>query len=125
MVQIRILKKSDNRDSFSCGNVDIDYYFKKYAGQNQFKHFIGTNYIATDDKNIFAFITFSSSSLVSQDLPKEFKAKLPQYPLPVLRISRLGVDTKYQKRLSKTNDVSCIKVSFRTTRKIWMCWYCC
>jgi len=59
MVQIRILKKSDNRNSFSCGNLDIYYYFKKYAGQNQFKHFIGTNYIATDDKNIFAFITVS------------------------------------------------------------------
>ena len=97
-MKIRILKKSDDRSSFSCGEIKLDYFFQKYAGQNQFKHFVGTTYIATDEKEIFGFITVSSGSLSREDLPKNLQKKFPNYPLPILHITRIGVDVKYQNR---------------------------
>jgi len=97
-MKIQILKKSDDRSSFSCGEIELDYFFQRYAGQNQFKHFVGTTYIATDEKEIFGFITVSSGSLSREDLPKNLQKKFPNYPLPVLHITRIGVDVKYQNR---------------------------
>lgn len=96
-MKIRILKKSDDRSSFSCGDIELDYYFQKFAGQNQFKHFVGTTYITTDEHSIFGFITVSAGSLMRDDLPEVIQKKFPAYPLPILRITRLGVDVKYQK----------------------------
>jgi ribosomal protein S18 acetylase RimI-like enzyme len=96
MISIRILKKSDNRSFFSSGEIELDYYFQKFAGQNQFKHFVGSTYIATDNVNIFGFVTVSAGSLMRDDLPLLIQKKFPLYPLPILHISRIGVDMKYQ-----------------------------
>ena len=95
-IEIRVLKKEDDRDSFSCGDIALNYFFKRFAGQNQFKHYIGTTYIATDNKNILGFVTVSTGSLIKEDLPQKQRKKFPCYPLPILRISRLGVDKKYK-----------------------------
>ncbi len=97
-IEIRILKKKDDRDSFSCGDISLDYFFQRFAGQNQFKHYIGTTYIATDNKNILGFVSVSTGSLIKDNLPQKQRKKLPHYPLPILRISRLAVDEKYKKR---------------------------
>ncbi len=100
MIEIRKLQKSDNRDNFSSGNIEIDRFFKKFAGQNQFKHRIGVTYIAKDleKQKIVGYITISIGSLKIEGLKyKDFK-KFPKYPLPILRIARLGVDKVYQNR---------------------------
>lgn len=51
--QIRPLKKSDNRKEFESKQADLDHFFRRYAGQNQFRHHIGVSYIATDENIIF------------------------------------------------------------------------
>ncbi len=95
-IEIRILKKEDNRNTFSCGDIALDYFFQKYAGQNQFKHYIGTSYVATDGKTIFGFVTVSAGTLMRDDLPSQVRKRLPEYPLPVLKITRIGVDKRFQ-----------------------------
>lgn len=51
--------------------------------------------VATDEKAIFGFMTLAMGSIKAQNMPKY---KTPgEYPLPVLRLSRLAVDQKYQK----------------------------
>jgi len=118
MIDIRILKKSDNRSSFSCGEIALDYYFQRFAGQNQFKHFVGTTYISTDDIKIFGFITLSVGSLMRNELPKDIQKKFPLYPLPLLHISRLGVDVKYQKQgVGKELMVTAFKLALEQKEK--------
>ena len=118
-MKIRILKKSDDRSSFSCGEIELDYYFQKFAGQNQFKHFVGTTYIATDDKEIFGFVTVSSGSLSRDDLPKNFQKKFPNYPLPILHITRIGVDVKYQNRgIGKELMFSAFKLALEQKERV-------
>ena len=99
-IEIRKLEKRDNRANFSSGNIEIDRFFIKYAGQNQFKHKIGVTYIAVEvrTQKIIAYATVSSSSLSINDLDISEYKKLPNYPLPILRIARLGVDKMYQNR---------------------------
>ncbi len=97
-IEIRKLEKRDNRTDFSSGDIEIDRFFIKFAGQNQFKHKIGVTYLAIDSETqkILGYVTVSSSSLNIDGLDISELKKLPNYPLPILRIARLGVDSRYQ-----------------------------
>ena len=94
-VVIRLLSKDDRKDHFDCGNAELNNFFKNYASQNQFKHYIGITYVAVIENIIVGFVTISSSSIKIDDY-ENVKEKLPKYPLPILRVSRLAVDKNYQ-----------------------------
>ena len=92
MTEIRPLRPSDDRTGFCSEDPDLDRFFLRYAGQNQFRHHIGTTYVAVDQGTIKGFATISASSIEIERLPPGKKSSLPQYPLPVLRLARLAVD---------------------------------
>ena len=96
--EIRALSKNDVRTEFCSGNEELDLFFHKFASQNQFKHYIGSTYIALLSQTVIGFVTVSASSIRTDILPNEMKKRLPDYPLPVLRISRLAVDQKNQRK---------------------------
>lgn len=89
---IRRLHESDDRSRFSSGDRDIDRFFALYAGQNQFRHHIGTTYVAVERDAVVGFATVSACTLEVAVLPAAVRKRLPQYPLPALRLARLGVD---------------------------------
>lgn len=89
-ISVRVLTPENDRGDFTSGDEDLDRFFRKYAGQNQFKHQIGVTYIATDGTVICGFVTVSASSIEIENLPKKLGKRLPRYPLPVLRIARLA-----------------------------------
>jgi hypothetical protein len=53
-VQIRVLAPGDDRGQFSSGNPDLDRFFHRFAGQNQFRHHIGVTYVAVDGTTFLA-----------------------------------------------------------------------
>ncbi len=95
-ILIRRLKPRDDRSGFHSGNIDLDRFFQRYAGQNQFRHHIGTTYVAVQDNRITGFVTVSSGEMVADRLSKTLHKRLPSYPLPILRIARLAVGERYQ-----------------------------
>ncbi|MFQ5661494.1 MAG: GNAT family N-acetyltransferase [Gammaproteobacteria bacterium] len=95
-IRIRRLAPRDDRSGFRSGNIDLDRFFQRYAGQNQFRHHIGTTYVATQGDSITGFVTVSSGEMVAERLPKALRQRLPAYPLPILRIARLAVDERFQ-----------------------------
>ena len=95
-INIRLLSKDDIKDDFNSSSYELNHFFKNYASQNQFKHYIGSTYIAIVDATIVGFITISASSIRVDEYENKDLNKLPSYPLPVLRVSRLAIDTKYQ-----------------------------
>lgn len=97
-VSVRKLRTQDDRSSFESGDVDLDRFFRRFAGQNQFKHHLGTTYVAEEDGQILGFATVSAAQIEVQDLPASKQGRLPRYPLPVLRLARLAVDKNAQGR---------------------------
>jgi GNAT superfamily N-acetyltransferase len=94
---IRALLPTDDRSRFASGDVDLDRFFQRYAGQNQFRHHIGTTYIATDDAGgILGYANVSGGALEVDELPATVQKKLPHYPMPILRLARLAVDGSAQ-----------------------------
>ena len=92
IVAVRRLRSSDDRSDFRSGQVDVDRFFTRFAGQNQFRHHLGTTYVAVDgDERVVGFATVSASQIEVEDLPQGKAKRLPKYPLPVLRLARLGI----------------------------------
>ena len=97
-ISIRRLASEDDRSTFRSGNIELDRFFQRFAGQNQFRHHIGSTYVAVEDGSILGFVTLTASELMVADLPVSKRRRLPQYPLPVLRLARLAVDERAQGR---------------------------
>ena len=95
-VRVRRLEPRDDRSGFRSGNIDLDRFFQRYAGQNQFRHHIGTTYVAVQGGQITGFVTVSSGEMVAEKLTKSLRKRLPAYPLPILRLARLAVDERFQ-----------------------------
>lgn len=96
-IEIRPLRKTDRREDFRCGDPDLDIFFQRFAGQNQFRYHIGVTYVAADDATIYGYMTVASGSIEVDELAGS--VKLPTgYPLPILRVGRLAVDHRYQGR---------------------------
>jgi GNAT superfamily N-acetyltransferase len=96
-VEIRPLREVDDRNDFSCGQADLDRFFQHYAGQNQFKLHLSVTYVAVVNERVVAFATVAAGSLERASVPAaRLRKRLPAYPLPVLRLARLGVDLRAQ-----------------------------
>ena len=95
-IQFRVLKAKDDRAAFCSGNIELDRFFQRYAGQNQFRHHIGITYILLAGNKIVGFITVSAGEIAVDDLPSQSRSRLPEYPLPVMRIARLAIGKQFQ-----------------------------
>ena len=91
-MEIRLLQASDDRSGFRSGDPDLDRFLQRYAGQNQFRHHVGSTYVAVEGGRILGFATVAPGHVEIEDLPPRVRRRLPSYPLPILRLGRLAVD---------------------------------
>lgn len=97
-MEIRPLRATDDRTVFRSGDPDLDRFFGRYAGQNQFRHHLGTTYVAVEGDLIRGFATVAPGNVEGEALPSTARRGLPRYPVPVLRLARLAVDQAAQGR---------------------------
>lgn len=94
-LKVRRLEPTDDREAFRSGNVELDRFFARYAGQNQFRHHIGTTYVAIASTGLIAgFATVTASEIASETVSTAKHKRLLRYPVPVLRLARLAVDER-------------------------------
>lgn len=98
MVELRALQPSDDRQRFRSGDPQLDRFFHEFAGQNQFKHSLGTSYVAVEDRRVLGFATVAAGHVEIDGLPAAARKRFPRYPLPVLRLARLAVDERARGR---------------------------
>jgi ribosomal protein S18 acetylase RimI-like enzyme len=94
-VAIEQLGKQHNRAEFSCGNPELDDWFRHRASQDE-KRNVARVFVAVDDeRGIVGFYSLSSFTLAIDDLPEEIARKLPRYDaIPAALIGRLARDGK-------------------------------
>jgi GNAT superfamily N-acetyltransferase len=124
-VEIRRLRANDDRSRFRSDDPDLDRFFRSFAGQNQFRHHVGVTYVAVEEKDVLGYLTVAPGGIEIDDLPAALRRSLPRYPLPVLRLARLAVDSKVRGRglgeqllrfalglaLAMTEDYGCVGVA--------------
>jgi GNAT superfamily N-acetyltransferase len=95
-MQIRALREADDRSRFRSGDPDLDRFLQRFAGQNQFRHYVGVTYVAVEEDGVLGFATVAPGHVEIEGLPAAERGKLSRYPLPVLRLARLAVDRSVQ-----------------------------
>ena len=94
-VSIELLVAHHQRAGFDCGEPALNEFLQRQAGQLGRKGF-GKTYVAlaADGLAVAGFVTLSAGQVETQCLPAHLK--LPRYPVPMLRIGRLAVDSRAQ-----------------------------
>lgn len=95
MVVIQLLGAEHRREGFDCGDVALNEFLLRQAGQQQRRGF-GKTYVALaeDGVTVTGYVTVSAGQVATTSLPAQLK--LPRYPAPMLRIGRLAVDVHHQ-----------------------------
>lgn len=94
---LEVLSRSHNRDGFSCGIVELDDYLKRDARRHNASGLNHTKVLVEKDStDIIGFFSFAAASVSRESFPKDYK--LPHYDIPCLRLTRFGIDQRYQKK---------------------------
>lgn len=93
--RIELLAAHHDRAGFDCGELALDDFLRRQAGQLQRRGF-GKTYVAVGDDgaSVRGFVTVSVGQIAAASMPPTLK--LPRYPVPILRIGRLAVDRRSQ-----------------------------
>ena len=98
-MEIRALRPDDDRTCFDSGDPDLDRFFARFAGQNQFVNHLGTTYVAVEKGLILGYVTVAPGQIEAVEIPPaSIRRKLPRYPLPILRLARMAVARSFQKK---------------------------
>lgn len=95
-MEIKVLRPSDDRSAFRSGNIELDRFFQRFAGQNQFRIQLGVTHVALERGQVLGFATVSAAQVKLAHLPEAERKRLPAYPVPVIRLSRMAVATAAQ-----------------------------
>ena len=83
--------------SFDCGCPDLNDYIRRYAGQND-RLDISRTYVAVapGESVVGGYYAVSAGAVAREALPPKHRKRLPQYPVPSVRLGRLAVDRRRQ-----------------------------
>jgi len=94
------LGKSHDRNTFDCGEDDLNTYLKRYARQNHetggAKCFVASPH--ETPARILGFYTLSPASIEFERAPVVATRGLARYEVPVYRLGRLAIDRSVQGR---------------------------
>ncbi len=97
-MEIRVLLPSDDRSAFRSGDIELDRFFHRFAGKNQFRVQLGVTHVAVERGEILGFATVSAAQVKVTQIPESERKRFPAYPVPVIRLSRLAVGESAQGR---------------------------
>jgi ribosomal protein S18 acetylase RimI-like enzyme len=89
-----------DRSAFRCGEEALDRYFQTRATQD-IRRRIANCFVAaeTATERVAAYYTLAAAGIPLTELPPEEIKRLPRYPaVPAVRIGRLAVDQRFQRR---------------------------
>jgi ribosomal protein S18 acetylase RimI-like enzyme len=98
-VVIEALGGHHDRAVFSCGQPELNDWFRRRASQDE-KRNIARVFVAVDEElGVVGFYSLSSYTLAITDLPEEIARRLPRYgAIPAALIGRLARDTRARGR---------------------------
>jgi predicted N-acetyltransferase YhbS len=84
-------------NSFDCGEPVLNEFLKSYARQNHDRKLSRTFVALENNSNkVLGYYTVIASEIDAQIIPKTHSKNLPRYPVPVMRIGKLAVDTRHK-----------------------------
>lgn len=92
---VRKLEATDNVGSFDCGQPALNQYLQRFALVNQ-KANSAQSYVCCKDGVVVGFYSLAVGSVEPAAAPGRVIKGLARYPVPVMILARLGVDSNHQ-----------------------------
>jgi len=96
--EIVTLERSHNRGGFDCGVPELNAFLKATARQHAQKGISRTFVLTDGSPAILGFFTLTLCELHSEQLPSSQARKYPLHGLPAVRLARLAISRKEQKK---------------------------
>ena len=81
---------------FDCGTEVLNEFLSRYSFKNDILG-IGKTFVAFNkNEDVVGYFTLAAAQVLFEDSPDNYRAKLPRYPIPALRIARLAVGKNLQ-----------------------------
>jgi len=93
------LSAAHNVDAFNCGKDQLDRFLKRHALKNQ-KIGSSTTFVTCPESEANRLVGYYSLTLGSvrhEDTPADVREGMPRYPIPVMLLAKLAVDSNYRK----------------------------
>lgn len=95
LVSIKDVPKSRLK-KFDSGTEVLNEFLSRYSLKNDALG-IGKTFVAFDgNEDVAGYFTLATAQVFYEDIPDEYRGKLPRYPIPSLRIARLAVAKNLQ-----------------------------
>lgn len=93
-----LLDKAHNKKLFDCGSDALNIFLQNYAMQNN-KNNSSRTYVSIchDTNAVTGYYTLTYGSISHTQATEKVKKRMPNYPIPVMILSRLAVSEQYQK----------------------------
>jgi GNAT superfamily N-acetyltransferase len=98
--EIVSLSRNHDRAGFDCGVPELNSFLKATARQHSDKGISRTFVLSEHERPavIFGYFTLTLCEVRTEDLPAAYAKKYPQHGLPAVRLARLAVSRKYQRK---------------------------
>lgn len=116
--QIELLAALHDRRNFSCGEPSLDEYLRRLARQHA-ESKISRTYVVAKGERILGYYSLAMSAIRKEQLPEQHQRRFPNYPVPVARLARLGIDQRQQgKGLGKLLLMDALYRCYRLSEEI-------
>ena len=94
-----LLSKAFDRESFDCGNPDLNVFLRRSARKHMLLKMSSTYVLhRKNESEILAYYAICMGQVELSDLAEESRKKLPHHPIPVVRIARLAVSASHRNK---------------------------
>lgn len=98
MPAIELLDSRHDRTGFDCGVTALNNFLKATARQHARKG-ISRTFVLTEESNeILGFFTLTLCEVIAEDIPAKIAREYPTHSLPAVRLARLAVSRRHQKK---------------------------
>lgn len=95
LVAIKDIPKAKLK-KFDCGTEVLNEFLSRYSFKNDILG-IGKTFVAFNkNEDVIGYFTLATAQVLFEDIPDNYRAKLPRYPIPALKIARLAVGKNLQ-----------------------------
>ena len=98
---IEVLSKYHDRNTFDCGDLELNNYLQKIARQHITKGISKTFVLSDSDsdtpKEIIAYMSMIVCEVLTDSIPHPWKKKYPKR-IPAAKLARLAVSIKHQRK---------------------------
>ncbi|TFC19466.1 GNAT family N-acetyltransferase [Cryobacterium glucosi] len=91
----RKIVTSDEVDGFSCGQADLDGWLHKFAVPNQLSG-MARVFVSMNSQTVAGYYALSTGGVEHEDAPGRIKKGIPRHPIPVVILTRLATDLRFQ-----------------------------